>query len=123
MDIVDKGHTIKQTVKGENILTYEGEDYTLLQFHYHTTSEHTVEGKSYPMEVHLVHRNKRDGYLVVGLLVEPGEENEVFSKLIQANKANSSGGADIDLNALYKKADETYHYLGSFTTPPLHRRC
>jgi len=118
LDIVDNGHTIKQTVQGENILTYEGEDYTLLQFHYHTSSEHTVEGRSYPMEVHLVHQNKRGGYLVVGLLVEPGEENEVFSKIIQANKNNSSGGADIDLNALYKKANETYHYLGSFTIPP-----
>ena len=36
-------------------------DLELLQFHFHTPSEHAVNGKRYAMEAHLVHRNRSTG--------------------------------------------------------------
>ena len=31
-------------------------EYKLVQFHFHSPSEHTMNGKQYAMEVHLVHK-------------------------------------------------------------------
>ena len=44
---------------------FGAERYDLLQFHFHTPSEHRVAGRSFPMEIHFVHRNAR-GQLAVG---------------------------------------------------------
>ncbi len=40
--------------KPGNIATIGGVDLELLQFHFHTPSEHALDGKRSPMEVHLV---------------------------------------------------------------------
>lgn len=34
----------------------DGKQLELLQFHFHTPSEHAFSGNRYPMEVHLVHK-------------------------------------------------------------------
>jgi carbonic anhydrase len=44
--------------------------YDLLQFHFHTPSEHALNGYRTSMEAHLVHRNRATGTLgVVGVLL------------------------------------------------------
>ena len=49
--------------------------YDLLQFHFHTPSEHLVEGKSFAMEVHFVHKNAETGTLgVLGVFMTPGSD-------------------------------------------------
>merc|ERR1712083_647953 len=75
--------------------------YELWQFHAHWGnsddhgSEHTVDGKNYAAELHLVHWNKKyespnvaagkpDGLAVLGSLIEVGEKHEEFDKVIQA---------------------------------------
>ena len=64
-----------------------GETFEFLQLHWHwgsvdsQGSEHTINGKKYPMEVHLVHWNKKystvtealkysDGLAVLGFMYE-----------------------------------------------------
>lgn len=32
-------------------------NYTSLQFHFHANSEHTIDGKHYPLELHIVTKN------------------------------------------------------------------
>lgn len=45
--------------------------YKLAQFHFHTPSEHQLDGVSYPMEVHFVHTCPETGSLaVVGLFID-----------------------------------------------------
>ena len=43
-----------------------------LQFHFHAPSEHTVEGKNYPLELHIVHADANTGALgtVIGIFFE-----------------------------------------------------
>jgi carbonic anhydrase len=43
----------------------DGEAYDLVQFHYHSPSEHTLNGVRYPLEVHFVHRAPSTGALAV----------------------------------------------------------
>lgn len=48
-----------------------GQRHRLLQFHFHTPSEHTLDGKHLAMEAHLVHKNLETGNLaVLGVFIE-----------------------------------------------------
>jgi carbonic anhydrase len=54
---MDNGHTIQVDLKNdENYVVINGQKYELLQFHFHATSEHTLNGHAAKMEVHLVHK-------------------------------------------------------------------
>jgi carbonic anhydrase len=46
---------------GSNTITWAGKQLALLQYHFHTPSEHTVEGAHSSMEAHLVHRDLDTG--------------------------------------------------------------
>jgi carbonic anhydrase len=37
-------------------LVYDKVTWTLKQFHFHTPSEHRINGEHFPMEMHLVHQ-------------------------------------------------------------------
>ncbi|MDZ7648146.1 MAG: carbonic anhydrase family protein [Cytophagales bacterium] len=56
-DILDNGHTIQVTVDEGSTFTFAGKTYNLKQFHFHTPSEHTIDGKNLPMEMHMVHQS------------------------------------------------------------------
>ncbi len=107
------------------------EKYSLLQFHFHTLSEHKVDGKHYDMEMHLVHANdafiaKKDGgkLAVLGVFIKAGAENEVlkgvFSKLPHGNDHATKNAAEVnaDYKSLLPAGDlNVYTYQGSLTTP------
>ena len=65
--IFNNGHTIEVETEGENILTTGGTRFKLVQFHFHAPSEHRVGGRSYEMEVHLVHRSDDRKLAVIGV--------------------------------------------------------
>ena len=47
--------------------------YLLQSLHWHTPSEHHLDGRSLPLELHLVHRRPEDGaFLVAGVLYRAG---------------------------------------------------
>ena len=100
-----------------------GEWYETVQFHFHSKSEHFLDGEQYPLEVHLVHASEGGEILVLGRFIQPGSErNEELDLLIEAlpeledeEEAFVSG---FDLNALVGRDRRTYRYTGSTTTPP-----
>ena len=67
----------------EATITYAGKVYHLKQFHFHTPSEHTVNGKHAPMEIHLVHQSDDQSLAVIGVLVQEGKHNSNFDQLIK----------------------------------------
>lgn len=123
VDIVDNGHTIQVNVDEGSTLTTSRNTYQLKQFHFHTPSEHRVEGKSFPMEVHFVHQSADGQFAVVGALLMEGPANENLAKLI-ANFPKAKGQAAdlsqvrLDLAFHLPADDAAYSYMGSFTTPP-----
>ena len=57
-EVIDNGHTIQVDFQPGNSVAINGETYELLQFHFHTPSEHRFENQSSAMELHLVHKNE-----------------------------------------------------------------
>lgn len=120
--IVNNGHTIQVNAAPGSTLSLGGDTYKLLQFHFHRPSEHTVDGNSFPMEVHFVHQNVAGGLAVVGVLMQTGAGNAAFAKVIatmpQKEGPPVQADAAIDPNAFLSKGRSYYRYTGSLTTPP-----
>lgn len=123
-DIIDNGHTIQVTVDEGSTFTFGDKSYHLKQFHFHTPSEHTLNGQHAPMEMHLVHQSADGSLAVVGILFKEGKvPNENFTKII-ANLPNAKGESNhitdvnLELKVHLPPDNYAYHYVGSLTTPP-----
>ena len=53
----------------------------LVQFHWHTPSEHELEGRDMTLEMHFVHTNAGGGILVIGVFMKSGNRNPAFEPL------------------------------------------
>lgn len=96
--------------------------YKLKQFHWHTPSEHELNGQKFPVEMHLVHQ-ATDGtgrLTVVGVFVKAGKENKELKKLFDALPAQPQQevtASKFNLTRLLPESLESYRYDGSLTTP------
>lgn len=121
--IINNGHTLEVEFEPGQIATLGGEDYQLVQFHFHAPSEHTVEGRKYAAELHMVHVGIADPMqrAVVGVLLDDGAAHPIFD-LVWARVPEVEGklelDAGIDPTDLFPADDSYFHYPGSLTTPP-----
>ena len=120
--IVNNGHTIQLNFEQGSTLMVGKDAYALLQFHFHHPSEHLIGGKSFPMEMHFVHRNFAGNLAVVGVLMTAGGINSAFSKIVATMPAKEgapvNAAAGIDPNRLLPALRGYYRYSGSLTPPP-----
>ena len=104
-----------------NTLTTGAGEYILRQIHWHTPGEHRVEGKSAPMELHLVHTRGSGEVAVVGVFYELGAADPAIQRWIEAMPPDApSNSDDLQLAArdFQPPGAVCYHYEGSLTTPP-----
>ncbi|MDX9791724.1 MAG: carbonic anhydrase family protein, partial [Candidatus Kapabacteria bacterium] len=119
--IENDGHAIKFICDGGSSLKIGEMNYQLLELHYHSASEHQIEGQNYPLEVHFVHKASETDLAVVGIIFEEGAENELFSRFLSnfpLEKGSYSDKSMINLIELIPENKSYYHYEGSLTTPP-----
>ena len=117
---VNTGHAIQEQVEAGNYIRIREGHFELKQFHFHGPSEHTVGGKFYPMEAHLVHQDEKGNLAVVGILFEEGERNTVMDQLpsFKAARGEDSDADPVDYNMLFPNRKDYFYYSGSLTTPP-----
>lgn len=119
--VVNNGHTIQVDVGNGGGVTLNGKDYALKQFHFHHPSEHTIDGKQFPLEAHFVHTSKDGDLAVVGVMFEEGAANPNLDA-IWATAPGREGKAavafDIDVTKFLPAKSPAYRYEGSLTTPP-----
>ncbi len=122
MTILNNGHTIQVNYDPGSSIELGGERYDLKQFHFHTPSEHSLEGKLYPLELHLVHQSQDGRLAVVGILFEAGVENPVlqavWDKMPATQTDAAATGVEIDAADFLPAVQSVYRYSGSLTTPP-----
>ncbi|HET9703793.1 MAG TPA: carbonic anhydrase family protein [Vicinamibacterales bacterium] len=122
-DGINNGHTIQINYQGADTLTIGADAYTLAQYHFHNESEHTVKGRHYPMEMHLVHKSASGKLAVVGVFIEEGAHNAAFEP-IWSNLPKQKGqethypAVTVDVDSLLPADRASYRYDGSLTTPP-----
>nr|XP_054923197.1 carbonic anhydrase 2-like [Dermacentor andersoni] len=144
----NNGHTVTLTPAKASKATVSIDGlpstYNFKQLHFHwgdkstEGSEHHVDGKSYAMEMHLVHINTEygsareaykhpDGLLVVGVLFKvDGRENWALRSVVTAlRQMNKRAARRVRVRHLASLVDLlplnpslSYLYRGSLTTPP-----
>ncbi|XP_063294329.1 carbonic anhydrase 5A, mitochondrial isoform X2 [Pelobates fuscus] len=116
--------------------------YRLKQFHFHWGvnndwgSEHTVDSKVFPAELHLVHWNctkyrtfeeaimEENGLAVIGIFLKVGRHHEKLQKLVDIlpsvrYKDSLTEFNYFDPSCLLPSCNDYWTYAGSLTTPPL----
>ncbi|KEH16352.1 putative monodehydroascorbate reductase (NADH), Carbonic anhydrase [Medicago truncatula] len=122
----NRGHDVKvELMSNSSYLQIDGTQYELLQFHWHTPSEHTINGVRFDLELHLVHQTPLNETAVIGVLYTIGMPDPFLSLLeddLEAISNNTAGEERavgvIDPNQINFNTTKYYRYMGSLTTPP-----
>ena len=121
--IINNGHSIQVNYPEGSFITVGGKQYQLVQFHFHHPSEEKVNGKSFDMVVHLVHKNAEGKLAVVAVLMQNGRSN-TFMKTLWEHLPKEEGKEEvianvmINPNELLPAQQGYYTFTGSLTTPP-----
>ncbi len=127
------GHTVQLDFREGSTGVIEGKTCTARQMHFHTPSEHLINGITYPMELHLVSTHKdsatqrEPSYVVIAILFKMGKENRFlseFEKTIPDDEGEHYLDSGIvNLQDLLNQIDANhpltcFTYKGSLTTAP-----
>ncbi|XP_022143845.1 alpha carbonic anhydrase 7-like [Momordica charantia] len=120
----NRGHDISLFWDGNaGSILVNGVVYNLQQIHWHSPTEHTVNGKRFDLELHMVHQTPDNKIAVVGQLYQIGQPDPFVAQLsvgisgmidqMQEKKMGVMNPADIKFGGT-----EYYRYIGSLTVPP-----
>jgi len=120
--VLDNGHTIQVNIGAGNYINVLGHNYELVQFHFHKPSEERVNGKSFEMVAHLVHKDTDGKLAVVAVLIERGKAHslvqQVWNNLPLEKNDPVQALTTMDLNDILPVKRDYFTYMGSLTTPP-----
>jgi carbonic anhydrase len=123
LELLNNGHTIEDDYHGGGTLTVDGHVYRLAQFHFHSPSEHTIDGVHAPLEMHLVHKDEAGKLAVIAVLFREGAEHPELARLwehlpAEPGRSEAVEGMMVNASRLLPPSLASYRYPGSLTTPP-----
>ncbi|QAB15674.1 carbonic anhydrase [Hydrogenovibrio thermophilus] len=124
LKMINDGHVLKVEVPLGSYIMLNGQRYELMEYEFHTPSEHQIDGFSYPMEMQLVHKDGNGDYAVVSILFQEGAENEALAAFLdrlpkQLNKLDVHDKVLVHPAKAFFPVDKRfYKYSGSMTQPP-----
>ncbi|XP_010521744.1 PREDICTED: alpha carbonic anhydrase 7-like [Tarenaya hassleriana] len=121
----NRGHDMMLRFEdGAGRIHVKGRPYTLRQIHWHSPSEHTINGKRFALELHMVHESKNGRFAVVTILYKIGRPDTFLQSLENGleevsdkHEAEKNIGI-IDPKKIKFGSRKYYRYIGSLTTPP-----
>lgn len=121
-EVINNGHTIQINYASGNYMRVGDQSFALKQVHFHSPSDNTIEGRSYPLEVHFVHADKNGNLAVIAVMLEAGKPNVELQKAWAEMPMEKGGKAvlkeAVDAGKLLPQDLGYYRYNGSLTTPP-----
>ncbi|XP_051120915.1 alpha carbonic anhydrase 7-like [Andrographis paniculata] len=123
--LVNRGHDMMiKWVDGAGHIEINRRLYELKQCHWHIPSEHTINGRRFDMEVHLVHQTKDNRTAVIGIMYKIGRSDSFLSvmkqnlKIMAHTRDVKKTLGIIDPRLIKFGSCKYYKYMGSLTTPP-----
>ncbi|WP_229474478.1 carbonic anhydrase [Pseudoduganella lurida] len=120
--VTDNGHTVQVQLGTGNFLTVGGRTYELQQLHFHRPAEERVNGKTYEMGIHLVHKDIEGHVAILALMLQRGKPQPavqtVWNNLPLEKKDTFTPSVVFDPNDLLPQRRDYYTYMGSMTEPP-----
>ncbi|KAI3434024.1 Carbonic anhydrase, partial [Psidium guajava] len=128
--LVNNGFNIGVVYEQEvGTLLVDGKNYSLKQMHWHSPSEHRIDGIQFPAELHLVHQSSDGAFAVVAILYQLGDPDPLISKIkdqldeLAKDACSADEESHIPLGIFNPKqikrnTRKYYRYAGSLTTPP-----
>lgn len=96
--------------------------YQLVQFHFHHPGEEAVNGKRYPMVLHLMHKSGDGEVVGVAVFLKTGRANPTVQRLLDYGPATEGQMAVprlmVDPTAMLPHDKAYYSYMGSVSAPP-----
>ncbi|KAK1234637.1 hypothetical protein PQX77_002162 [Marasmius sp. AFHP31] len=115
--------TTSMNVGAKGKTVFGGREYELVQFHFHTPSEHRIESEYYPVEMHMVHQGTDNSLVVFTVMFDLSSNattplaSAVLPQNLQSG-TNTTGPLDFTPVVEAFQSSPAYQYTGSFTTPP-----
>ncbi|KAF8101350.1 hypothetical protein N665_0206s0030 [Sinapis alba] len=120
--IMNRGHDVMVSWKGDaGKITIRQTEFKLVQCHWHSPSEHTINGTRYDLELHMVHTSARGRIAVIGVLYKLGKPNEFLTRLLNGIKTVGKEEKElgiVDPRTIRFQTKKFYRYIGSLTVPP-----
>ncbi|KAG6526010.1 alpha carbonic anhydrase 7-like [Zingiber officinale] len=121
----NRGHDIMLRFEG-NVggVQIDGIDYALKQLHWHLPTEHTINGRRFDMELHMVHQSADNRNAVVGILYTLGPSEPFLAKMekyidmVKDRYEVEEAVGMVDPSEIEIGSNQYYRYTGSLTTPP-----
>lgn len=120
--VMNSGHTVQAKYAPGSVLKVGGKSYGLLQFDFHTPSEHYISGTPYPMEMHLIHQAEDGELAIIAVMLKVGAQNPIIQGIWDNVPEDGLMRTveDVEYNALglLPESWSYYRYVGSLTMPP-----
>lgn len=123
LDVTDTGHSIQINFEPGCATKIDNTVYSLVQIHFHRPSEEEINGKTFPMVAHMVHKSADGKLAVIAVLLTIGKANPLVDAVIanlpkEAGNETKSAKTLVDPTVLMPPVRNYYTYQGSLTTPP-----
>ncbi len=106
------------TEPGQSTVKLKETTYNFIQFHFHSTAEHVINGERSNLEMHFVNQAEDGSLLVLAVFIGKGAENAAFAPIIESIETSEEQSFFVDLGALLPRNLRSFRYIGSTTTPP-----
>ncbi|KAK7312583.1 hypothetical protein VNO77_36540 [Canavalia gladiata] len=123
----NRGHDIKMDwLEDTSNIQINETQYELKHFHWHSPSEHTIDGKQMDLELHMMHETPSGEIAVIGILYKDGDPDRFLSSLRAhfeeisdgSGEQTEVGAMDPGLVKIDTSTAQYYRYIGSLTVPP-----
>ncbi|XAR68476.1 Carbonate dehydratase [Bertholletia excelsa] len=120
--VKNRGHDITVMWKGDaGKININGTDFKLLQCHWHSPSEHTLNGTRYRLELHIVHVSTSGNIAVIAITYKYGRPDPFLEKVVghisTVTKEEKYLGI-VNPGDIKFGSRKYYRYIGSLTVPP-----
>ncbi|KAI3974762.1 hypothetical protein MKX01_037558 [Papaver californicum] len=113
---------------GAGAINLGGKQYNLLQTHWHSPSEHTIDGIRYDAELHMVHKSADGSFYVIAILYHFGNPDPLLAQLeghlkklrseAEIGHPGSRFPVELIQTSELESTNTYFRYIGSLTTPP-----